>query len=277
MRRKWTPLFIGTGLILLGFVLVALLAPWLAPYPPDAVNRDAILAPISATHWLGTDTLGRDVWSRLLYGARVSVFLAIAGAASSMFFGSLLGIIGGYFGGWTDRLIQVLVHIFQGLPGMSLMIALAGVLGPGTTSILLAVTLTSWTGASRLVRAEVLRVRYAAYVEAARSLGGGHIYILRKYVIPNILPSLIVLWTVRIGSVMLSVASLSFLGLGVQPPQADWGIMIFDAKAYFRSYPWLLLAPGLCIATLSIAIQLWGDELRDLFSIEREEWTEDAV
>lgn len=272
--RKITPLFAGTGIVLLLFMLVALLAPWLAPYDPNAVSRDAILAPMSSSHWLGTDTLGRDVWSRLLYGARVSVFFALAGAACTMFLGAFLGVVGGYFGGITDRVIQIGVHIFQGLPGMSLMVALAGVMGPGTFSILLAVTLTSWTSFSRLVRAEVLRVRYAEYVEAVRALGAGHIYILWRYILPNIMPSLIVLWTVRIGTVLLSVASLSFLGLGVQPPDADWGVMIFDAKAYFRTYPWLLLAPGACIATLSITIQLWGDELRDFLSIEEEEWRE---
>lgn len=272
--RKITPLFAGTGIVLLLFMLVALLAPWLAPYDPNAVSRDAILAPMSSSHWLGTDTLGRDVWSRLLYGARVSVFFALAGAACTMLLGAFLGVVGGYFGGITDRVIQIGVHIFQGLPGMSLMVALAGVMGPGTFSILLAVTLTSWTSFSRLVRAEVLRVRYAEYVEAVRALGAGHIYILWRYILPNIMPSLIVLWTVRIGTVLLSVASLSFLGLGVQPPDADWGVMIFDAKAYFRTYPWLLLAPGACIATLSITIQLWGDELRDFLSIEEEEWRE---
>ncbi len=272
--RRITPLFAGTGAVLLVFMAVALLAPWLAPYDPNAVSRDAILAPMSSAHWLGTDALGRDVWSRLLYGARVSVFFALAGAACTMLLGAFLGVIGGYFGGVTDRLIQIGVHIFQGLPGMSLMVALAGVMGPGTFSILLAVTLTSWTSFSRLVRAEVLRVRYAEYVEAVRALGAGHGYVLWRYILPNIMPSLIVLWTVRIGTVLLSVASLSFLGLGVQPPDADWGVMIFDAKSYFRTYPWLLLAPGACIAALSIAIQLWGDELRDYLSIDEEPWRE---
>jgi len=272
--RRISPLFAGTGAVLLVFMAVALLAPWLAPYDPNAVSRDAILAPMSQAHWLGTDALGRDVWSRLLYGARVSVFFALAGAACTMLLGAFLGVIGGYFGGVTDRLIQIGVHIFQGLPGMSLMVALAGVMGPGTFSILLAVTLTSWTSFSRLVRAEVLRVRYAEYVEAVRALGAGHGYVLWRYILPNIMPSLIVLWTVRIGTVLLSVASLSFLGLGVQPPDADWGVMIFDAKSYFRTYPWLLLAPGACIAALSIAIQLWGDELRDYLSIDEEPWRE---
>lgn len=275
-KRCITPIFAVTGMILAGFMMVALFAKWLAPYDPNMVNRDAILAPMSFAHWLGTDTLGRDVWSRLIYGAQVSVFFAVAGAGCTMVFGSVLGILGGYFGGRVDRIIQVGVHIFQGLPGMSMMIAIAGVLGPGTFSILLAVTLTSWTSFSRLVRAEVMRVRYAEFVEAARALGAGHGYILRRYVVPNIIPSLIVLWTVRIGTVLLSVASLSFLGLGVQPPQADWGVMVLDAKAYFRSYPWLLLAPGGCIALLSISIQLWGDELRDRLVIRRDEQIEEG-
>lgn len=270
IKKQFTPLFILTGMILLFFILLAIFAPYLAPYNPNLVSRTEILAPISTNHLLGTDTLGRDVFSRLLYGARVSVFFALAGAFCTMVLGAFLGIMGGYFGGNTDRFIQIGVHIFQGLPGMSLMVALAGVMGPGTFSILLAVTLTSWTSFARLVRAEVLSVRYAEYVEAIRALGAGHVYILWHYILPNILSSLIVLWTVRIGTVLLSVASLSFLGLGVQPPDADWGVMIFDAKAYFRTYPWLLLAPGACIAILSISIQLLGDELRDFLSITEE-------
>lgn len=270
--KKITPLFKLSGSILIFFFGIALLAPWIAPYDPNAVNRAEILAPMSSVHLLGTDTLGRDVFSRVVYGARISVFYAMTGAACTMVLGAFLGIVSGYFGGAIDRVIQSGVHIFQGLPGMSLMIAIAGVLGPGTSSILIAVTLTSWTSFSRLVRAEVLQVRDANYVTAARALGAGHGYILRKYILPNILPSMIVLWSVRIGSVLLSVASLSFLGLGVQPPQADWGIMIFDAKSYFRTYPWLLWGPGICITVLSIAIQVWGDELRDCFLLTREQW-----
>lgn len=274
-KKSFSPLFMITGSIIVSFLIVAILAPILAPFSPEEVDRTKILLSPSSTHVLGTDSLGRDVWSRLIYGARISVFYALAGALSTMLFGASLGVISGYYGGWIDRIIQVFVHIFQGLPGMSLMIAIAGVLGPSPMSILLAVTLTSWTTFSRIVRGEVMRIKLEDYVMAGKVLGANHWHIMRYYLIPNIMPTLIVLWTVRIGTVLLAVAALSFLGLGVQPPQADWGGMVHDAKVYFRSYPWLLLAPGCCIALLSISIQLWGDELRSHLSVERDEVVED--
>ncbi|SDF31911.1 ABC transporter permease [Sporomusa acidovorans] len=257
------------ALILALLVGCAIFAPVIAPYDPNQVLPDETLQACSGTHWLGTDALGRDVFSRILYGAQVSIGFAVTAALCTMLLGISLGIIGGYFGGAADTVIQLLVNIFQGLPGMSLMIAIAGAMGPGTASLLLAITLTSWAGFSRIVRGEVLKIREENYIEAVRSLGGGTFYILLHYILPNLFNSLIILFTVRIGTVVLSVASLSFLGLGLQPPQADWGVMIQDAKTYFRSYPNLLLAPGLCIMALCASIQLVGDALRDRFSIRK--------
>lgn len=248
----------------------AVFAPLLAPYDPNRVSPDETLQSCSAVHLLGTDALGRDVFSRILYGARVSISFAAMAALCTMLLGVSLGVAGGYFGGAADHLIQLLVNIFQGLPGMSMMIAIAGVMGPSTSSLLLAVTLTSWPGFSRIVRGEVLRIREENYIEGVRSLGGSDFYIILHYVLPNLFNSLIILFTVRIGGIVLSVTSLSFLGLGMQPPQADWGVMINDAKVYFRSYPNLLLAPGLCILALCASIHLTGDALRDLFSIQKD-------
>lgn len=248
----------------------AVFAPLLVPYDPNRVSPDETLQSCSAVHLLGTDALGRDVFSRILYGARVSISFAVVAALCTMLLGVSLGVAGGYFGGTADHLIQLLVNIFQGLPGMSMMIAIAGVMGPSTSSLLLAVTLTSWPGFSRIVRGEVLRIREENYIEGVRSLGGSDVYIILHYVLPNLFNSLIILFTVRIGGIVLSVASLSFLGLGMQPPQADWGVMINDAKVYFRSYPNLLLAPGLCILALCASIHLTGDALRDLFSIQKD-------
>ena len=257
------------------FILVlmlsgAIFAPVIAPYDPNQVLPDETLQSCSGAHLLGTDALGRDVFSRILYGARVSIRFAVAAALCTMFFGVTLGMISGYFGGTIDTIIQLLVNIFQGLPGMSMMIAIAGVMGPSTASLLLAVTLTSWSGFSRIVRGEVLKIREENYIEGVRSLGASDFYTLLHYILPNIFNSLIILFTVRIGTVVLSIASLSFLGLGMQPPEADWGVMINDAKIYFRSYPNLLLAPGLCILALCASINLIGDALRDLFSIEQD-------
>ena len=268
--NRYSPAFTAAACVLFIFVCAAVFAPWLAPYEPNELNRNAILAPMSEMHLLGTDALGRDMFSRLLYGARVSIGYAVAGAACTIVFGTALGILSGYFGGKIDLCIQGAVQIFQGIPGISLMIAIAGIMGPGPASILLAVTLTSWTACARVVRAEVMKIRHAYYVSAVKVLGAGDAYIIRQYILPNILPYVSVLWTVRIGTVLLSVSTLGFLGLGIQPPQADWGVMIYDAKTYFRSYPWLLWAPGLCIALLSLSVQVLGDEWRDRQSVHRD-------
>ncbi|UQZ85847.1 Glutathione transport system permease protein GsiD [Paenibacillus konkukensis] len=249
--------------ILAVIVLGSLLAPLIAPYDPNRVNMAERLAPLTSEHLLGTDTLGRDVFSRILYGGRVSILLALAVTAATMLIGLVVGTAAGYFGGWIDDTIQAVIHIFQGLPGLSLMIAIAGTLGPGVQSIFIALILTSWADFSRVVRGEAMKLREEAYVEGIRVLGAGHAYILARHIVPNMLGPLTVLFTVRIGRVILSIASLSFLGLGLQPPTPDWGVMVNDARPYFRSYFHLILAPGLCIAAVSFSINWLGDGLRD--------------
>ncbi|WP_341282119.1 ABC transporter permease [Paenibacillus sp. FSL H8-0537] len=249
--------------VLAFFLLTSLLAPLLAPYDPNQINMAERLTPLSAAHWLGTDTLGRDVLSRILYGGRVSILLAVAVTLATMLVGLLLGTISGYAGGWIDEAIQIVVSIFQGLPGLALMLAIAGTLGPGVKSLFIALLFTSWADFSRVVRGEVMKIREESYVEGIRALGAGHAYIISKHMLPNLLGPLIVLFTIRIGRVILSIASLSFLGLGLQPPAADWGVMVNDARPYFRSYPHLMFAPGLCIAAVSLCINWLGDGLRD--------------
>ncbi|WP_444210116.1 ABC transporter permease [Dialister succinatiphilus] len=241
----------------------SLFAPLISPYDPLFVNTDEILQYPSFSHWLGTDALGRDILSRTIYGARTSVAFAVTSALCTMVVGLFLGMAGGYFGGFIDRTIQCLVCIFQGLPGMSLMIAIAAILPENNFRILIALTLTSWTGFSRIVRSEVIRIRSETYMEGIRSLGGGHGYILRRYVFPNVLPVVVVLLTLRIGTSLLSASALSYLGLGVTPPVADWGVMINDSRTYFRSYPLMILAPGLGITLFCLAINLLGDGLQD--------------
>ena len=249
--------------IILLLLFCAVFAPLISPYDPILVNTDEILEPASLTHWLGTDALGRDILSRTIYGARTSVAFAVTSALCTMVVGLLLGMAGGYFGGFVDKAIQCLVCIFQGLPGMSLMIAIAAILPENNFRILIALTLTSWTGFSRIVRSEVIRIRGETYMEGIRSLGGGHFYILRRYVFPHVLPVVVVLLTLRIGTSLLSASALSYLGLGVAPPVADWGVMISDARTYFRSYPLMILAPGMGITLFCLAINLLGDGLRD--------------
>ena len=250
-------------LVLLFILLCSFLAPWIAPYDPNQIQMSERLAPLSSDHLLGTDTLGRDVFSRLLYGGRVSILLALAVTIVTMVLGLIIGTIGGYWGGWLDELIQGIVSIFQGLPGLAFMLAIAGTLGPGVKSLFIALIVTSWPDFSRVVRGEVMKIREESYVEGIRALGAGHRYIIIHHIFPIMIGPLLVLFTIRIGRVILSIASLSFLGLGLQPPAADWGVMVNDARPYFRSYVHLMLAPGLCIAVVSLCVNWIGDHLRD--------------
>lgn len=266
-KSKIDPLA-ALALCLLGLLLAgSLLAPVLAPYPPTQINMAERLQGISAAHPLGTDTLGRDLLSRVLYGGRVSVLIAAAATALSMLLGLAVGLIAGYLGGWADGIITWFTSIFQGLPSTSVMIALAAVLDPGVSSLLLALVLTSWASFSRVVRSSVLRLREEAYVEGARCLGAGRLRIITRYLLPNLLPEIAVLFTTRVGGVVLSVASLSFLGLGIQPPTPDWGVMISEARTSFRTAPMLILAPGACLIILSFGINYLGEVLRAHFDI----------
>lgn len=242
---------------------ISAFAPLLAPCDPEAVDMGNRLAPFSLSHPLGTDHLGRDVLSRLLHGGRHTLLLALAASVATMAIGLALGIVSGYFGGFADDAIQWFVQLFQGLPGLSFMLAIAGTLGPGAASLFIAVVITSWADFSRIVRGETLKLREEHYVEAVRAMGSGHGRIMLRHLMPNLLGPIVVLFTVRIGRTMLAIASLSFLGLGLQPPLPDWGVMVSDARTYFRSYPHLMILPGMCIAAVSLAINLLGDALRD--------------
>lgn len=257
--------------ILLAMVLMTVLAPWLAPWDPLEVNMDLRLLPPCPAHPLGTDALGRDMLSRVIYGGRASLLLAVAATACSMGVGLVIGVIAGYCGGIADGIITAVSNIFQGLPGMVLMLALVGVLERNSKSILLALVVTSWVGFSRLVRGEVMKVRGEMYIEGMRCLGAGHLRIVLRHVLPNIRTNIILQFTTRLGRVVLSVAGLSYLGLGIQPPTPDWGEMVSGtARRYFRSAPHLLWAPGLCIILLTLSINLLGDLLRDRLDVKQD-------
>lgn len=267
-RKKYIDPMAAVAFFLLGIILAgSLLAPVLAPYSPTQINMEERLQGISAAHPLGTDTLGRDLLSRVLYGGRVSVLTAAAATALSMLLGLAVGLIAGYLGGWLDGVVTWFTSIFQGLPSTSMMIALAAILDPGVSSLLLALVLTSWASFSRVVRSSVLRLREETYVEGARCLGAGRLRIMLRYLLPNLLPEIVVLFTTRVGGVVLSVASLSFLGLGIQPPIPDWGVMISEARISFRTAPMLILAPGACLIILSLGINYLGELMRAHFDI----------
>ncbi|MEG2679272.1 MAG: ABC transporter permease [Oscillospiraceae bacterium] len=276
MKRRSNVMLTLVVTVLALIVLMTVFAPWLAPYDPLKVDMPSKLLPPCAEHLLGTDALGRDVLSRIIYGGRASLLLAVVATCLSMGVGLALGVVAGYCGGAVDGLITGVSNVFQGLPGMILMIALVGVLSSDTRSILLALVITSWVGFSRMVRGEVMRVKGEGYIEGMRCLGAGHLHIILKNILPNIRATLIVLFTTRVGRVVLSVSGLSYLGLGIQPPTPDWGAMISgSARRYFRTSPHLLWAPGLCIIVLTLCINVLGDLLRDRFDVKKDavkEW-----
>lgn len=271
LRKKQNIQLATVCTVLLLIVLMTIFAPWIAPYSPTRIDMGNTLAQPSAAHPLGTDALGRDVLSRVIYGGRASLLLAVAATCCSMALGLVLGVAAGYCEGAVDVLITGISNIFQGLPGMVMMIALVGILGSNTRSIVLALVVTSWVGFSRLVRGEVLKVKSEMYIEGMRCLGAGHLRIILRHVLPNIRANIIILFTTRVGRVVLSVAGLSYLGLGIQPPTPDWGEMISgSARRYFRSAPHLLWAPGLCIILLTLSINLLGDLLRDRLDVKQD-------
>ena len=247
-----------TGLVILLLILLtSVLAPVLAPYDPLVSNLSEALQKPSAAHLLGTDNIGRDTLSRVLYGGRQSILLA-------------LGLFAGYFGGWIDGIITTISSIFQGLPGLTLMIAVAGLLGQGVKSMLIAIVINSWVGFSRIVRGEVMKLKQESFIKGLRTIGAGDLRILFLHISPNILGTLSVLFATRIAGNVISVASMSYLGLGLQPPTPDWGVMINDARQYFRQEPLLVIAPGLCILLLSLSINLLADELRDRLDVRKD-------
>lgn len=271
IRKRQNIKLAVVGAVLLLIVAMTVFAPWLAPYDPTQIDMGNRLAEPCAEHLLGTDALGRDVLSRVIYGGRASLLLAVVATCCSMGLGLVVGVAAGYCEGIVDVVITGISNIFQGLPGTVMMIALVGILGSNTQSIILALVLTSWVGFSRLVRGEVLKVKNALYVEGMRCLGAGHLRIILRHVLPNIRSNIIILFTTRVGRVVLSVSGLSYLGLGIQPPTPDWGEMISgSARRYFRSAPHLLWAPGLCIIALSLCINLLGDILRDRLDVKQD-------
>ena len=249
----------------------SLLAPLIAPYSPTEINMAMRLQPPSRAHILGTDALGRDMFSRILYGGYTSMLLALCATLLSMLIGLAVGTLAGYYGGFLDWLITSVTNIFQGLPGTCLIVAIAGVLGPGIQNLLLALVVTSWAGFSRIVRTEVLKLREEAYIEGMRCFGCGNLRLIVRHVFPNMLSSVMILFTMRVGRSVLAIAALSFLGLGVQPPTPDWSVMINDARLHYRSAPHLIIAPGMSLFLLLFAINMLGDYLRDRFDVRNSE------
>jgi peptide/nickel transport system permease protein len=260
VRRRGA--ILGMGIVLL-FVTVALLAPWIAPYDPLETGWGVIRKPPSAAHWFGTDELGRDVISRVIWGARASLLAGLISVCISMALGVPIGLLAGYAGGWTDGVISRLTDSMLALPFLILAIALAAFLGPSLMNAMIAIGVSATPVFIRLTRAQVLAVKVEDYVEAARAVGNPHWRIALRHVLPNVLPPLIVQATLAIAAAIIAEASLSFLGLGQQPPAPSWGSMLNTAKNYVDNAPWMAIWPGLSIFLLVLSFNLLGDGLRD--------------
>jgi len=251
------------GLALL-LVFIALAAPWLAPYDPTAQNLPARLLGPSAAHWMGTDDLGRDILSRIFFGARVSMLVAVSVVAGAGALGLSIGALAGFIGGWFDHIVNVvLINAFLSFPGILLAIAFAAFLGPGIGKVILALIITGWAGYARLARAQILQAKEMEYALAARSLGASPARILLRHLLPNILQPLLVQATIAMAGAILAESTLSFLGLGVLAPMPSWGAMLNDARSHLFDAPHMVIFPALAVMAAVLAFNLLGDALRD--------------
>jgi ABC-type dipeptide/oligopeptide/nickel transport system permease subunit len=256
---------LGTAIIF-GLVLTAALAPLIAPYSPDAQNLSNFLAPPSLRHWFGTDNLGRDYFSRVVYGSRVSISIGIVATFISVTIGMTLGAVSGYFGGKIDAVVMRIADVFFSFPfivGAIIIITALGPSFPRLLALFIAIGVLGWATVGRIFRSSVLQVRQADYVEAARALGAGHFRILTRHVVPNAVAPVMVYSTIYTGLVILTEAALSFLGFGVAAGTPAWGLMVADGKTSLTSQPWLVLFPGLAIVLTVLGFIFLGDGLRD--------------
>jgi peptide/nickel transport system permease protein len=259
---------VGAGAALV-IAMLGLLAPLLAPYAPDAALPTQTLLPPSAAHWFGTDQLGRDVLSRILYGARVSPMIALLVLFLACVVGVPLGIAAGYFRGAIDDVIMRITDVFLAFPALLLALAIAAVLPPSIGSVTFAVSVTWWPWYTRLIRGQAASVSGRPYVEGARAAGVSHSRILLRHVLPNSLTPLIVQVSLDVSAVILTVSALSFLGLGAQDPTPDWGLMVSQGQQYFQTQWWLVTFPGIAILLTAVAFNLLGDGLRDVLDPRR--------
>jgi peptide/nickel transport system permease protein len=254
---------LGLTLLVL-FVVCAVFAPWLAPRDPAQLDLTGRLMGPSTAHWFGTDELGRDIFSRTLFGARISLIVAVSVVGLSLAVGLVAGGLAGFYGGWTDTVVNVYVtNAFMALPGILLAIAFVAFMGPGLGNVILALAISGWVGYARLVRAQVMAVKEKEFVEAARALGASDLRVMGRHILPNILQPLIVQAAIGMAGAVLAEATLSFLGLGVPPPTASWGSMLNDARSHLFDSPHLVFFPAMAVMLCVLSFNFIGDALRD--------------
>jgi peptide/nickel transport system permease protein len=260
--REWTAMF-GAA-ILVVFAVLAIFAPVVAPHDPNATNAMNILSDASRQHLLGTDNLGRDILSRLIFGARWSLGAAALATTMIVIIGVTVGLISGFFGGWIDDVLMRVVDVLLAFPSLVLALAIVGMLGPSLRNVLIGVVAVWWVDYARVVRGLTLSIREREFITAARCVGCHPWRMIVRHVLPNAIPSVIVLATLEIGVMMLAISGLSFLGLGAQPPTPEWGAMLNAGRPAFQSAPQLMIYPGICITLAVIGFNLVGDSLRDI-------------
>lgn len=260
---------LGAVLVLI-VCLLALLAPLLAGHDPNAVNPlNRLKPPIwmeggTAEHWLGTDNLGRDMWSRIVYGSRVSLLVGVGAVLVSGMIGAVLGLISGYYGKWVDAVIMRIADAFMAIPTILFMLVVLAVVGPGMTTLIFVIGVTNWVSYTRVVRGEVLSIKARDFVKAARAVGASHGRIIARHILPNILSSFIVISGMNVATTIIMEASLSFLGLGIKPPDISWGGMLSDGRQYVATSWWVATFPGLAITMTVLGVIFLGDWLRDV-------------
>lgn len=258
----------GVGAFIVGaLVLAAIAAPIVAPYDPSAQDLDNRYAPPSQAHLMGTDPFGRDILSRIVWGTRISLAVGVVVVLIATVIGAILGLTAGYVGGGVDRGLTFLVDMLMAFPLLLVAIALLAIFGAGLYNVMIAVGLGSVPMFARVIRAETRTIRDRDYVTAARSIGATHLRIVMRYILPNIMASIIVLATTRIGTAILTESSLSFLGLGIRPPTPSWGIMVAEGRAYLEQAPWIALFPGVVVMITLLSFNLFGDGLRDALDV----------
>jgi len=251
------------AVVVIALLLVSLLAPWIAPHNPTEINAWQVLTPPSGSHWFGTDELGRDVFSRVLYGARISLKVGFVAIGIAVVLGSVVGLVAGYYGGWVDTLLMRGVDIMLCFPAFFLILAIITFLEPSIWYIMAVIGLTGWMGVARLVRAEVLAIREMDYIMAARCIGCSNLRIILRHILPNALSPVLVAATLGVAGAILTESALSFLGIGVQPPTPSWGNILTSGKDYIEFAWWLSLFPGLAILITVLAYNLLGEGIRD--------------
>jgi peptide/nickel transport system permease protein len=253
----------GVVLVIL-FTLFALFAPWIAPQSPSEIRLETRLQGPSAAHWFGTDELGRDILSRIIFGARISMLVGAGVVTGSLLLGLIIGSIAGYYGGRVDRFVNIVVmNAFLSFPGFLLAIAFVAFLGPGITNLIIALVIGGWVGYARLVRAQVLAVREREFVEAARALGASDLRVIVRHILPNIIQPVIVQAAIGMAGAVLAEATMSFLGLGVPPPAASWGSMLNDGRSHLFDAPHLVIFPAVAVMLAVLSFNFIGDALRD--------------